>query len=63
MVKALVEQISSLLRQSRAGVVAAMVAACGRTQACQAAMATAVAQALASPASKVRQMLLVHRFG
>lgn len=47
------EQTSSLLRQSRAGVVAAMVAACGRTQGCQAAMATAVAQALASPVSKV----------
>ncbi|KAK9844418.1 hypothetical protein WJX74_002205 [Apatococcus lobatus] len=52
MVKALVGQTASLLQQSRAGVVAAMVAACGRTQAGQAAVATAVAQAVAAPASK-----------
>ena len=54
MVNALVGQTASLLHQSRAGVVAAMVAACSRTQAGQAAVATAVAQCLASPAFKVR---------
>ena len=61
MVNALLGQIASLLHQSRAGVVAAMVAACSRTQAGQAAVARAVAQCLASPASKVcLQAIVMH---
>ena len=50
--RALAGQAASLLQQSRAGVVAAMLAACVRTQAAQSEAAQAIAQALI-PTSKV----------